>query len=82
MSKIKYLIFPILLLVSFTVTYAIFRSSTSGNSTVSIANWDIKLEANNEVIDLTESFGAGNEPSKEWCDANIDYFDGTITVYK
>ena len=34
------------------------------------------------LVDLTAAFGAGNEPSKEWCDANIDYFDGTTTVYK
>lgn len=34
------------------------------------------------VIDLTEIFGAGNEPSKEWCDENISYFDGTTTIYK
>ena len=34
------------------------------------------------VIDLTETFGAGNEPSKEWCDENISYFDGTTTIYK
>ena len=34
------------------------------------------------VIDLTEAFGAGNEPTKEWCDENIDYFDGTMIVYK
>ena len=33
------------------------------------------------VIDLTESFGSGNEPSKEWCDENIDYFDGSTVVY-
>lgn len=29
------------------------------------------------LIDLTEAFGAGNEPSKEWCDNNIPYFIGT-----
>lgn len=23
------------------------------------------------IIDLTDTFGAGNEPTKEWCDANI-----------
>lgn len=28
------------------------------------------------IIDLTEIYGAGNEPSKEWCDSNIKYFDG------
>lgn len=30
------------------------------------------------VIDLTASFGAGNEPNKAWCDAFIPYFTGTI----
>ena len=34
------------------------------------------------VVDLTETFGAGNEPSKEWCDDNITYFDGTTKIYK
>ena len=31
------------------------------------------------LVDLTESFGAGNEPNKEWCDANLDWFDGTVS---
>lgn len=31
-------------------------------------------------IDLTETFGAGNEPSKEWCDANIPFFEGTSVI--
>jgi hypothetical protein len=31
------------------------------------------------LIDLTAAFGAGNEPSKEWCDNNIPYFTGTYT---
>lgn len=31
---------------------------------------------------LTEAFGAGNEPTKEWCDENISYFDGSTVVYK
>ncbi len=34
------------------------------------------------LIDLTEAFGSGNEPDKEWCDNNINYFDGTTTIYK
>ena len=33
-------------------------------------------------INLTETFGAGNEPTKEWCDKNISYFDGTTKIYK
>lgn len=28
------------------------------------------------LIDLTACFGTGFEPTKEWCDANIPYFDG------
>lgn len=32
------------------------------------------------VIDLTATCGAGNEPSKEWCDANIPWFADTLTV--
>lgn len=31
------------------------------------------------ILDLTASFGVGNEPTKDWCDANIPYFDGTYT---
>lgn len=31
-------------------------------------------------IDLTETFGAGNEPSREWCDANISFFEGTSVI--
>ena len=34
------------------------------------------------LIDTTETFGAGNEPSKTWFDQNLEYFDGTITIYK
>ena len=32
------------------------------------------------VIDLTEACGAGNEPSKEWCDANIPFFNGSYEM--
>lgn len=32
------------------------------------------------IINLTAMFGAGNEPSQEWCDANITYFDGVKSV--
>ena len=33
------------------------------------------------VIDLTETFGAGNEPDKEWCDENLNYIDYGKTNY-
>lgn len=32
------------------------------------------------LIDLTADCGAGNEPTVEWCDANIPYFIGTIVA--
>ncbi len=34
------------------------------------------------LIDLTETFGSGNEPDKAWCDANIDWFEGSKIIYK
>lgn len=34
------------------------------------------------LIDLTAIFGAGLEPNKEWCDKHIEYFNGTIIIYK
>ena len=36
------------------------------------------------LIDLTECFGAGKEPTKEWCDVNIPYIESKniITVRK
>ena len=39
--------------------------------------WDNVL-----VVDLTETFGSGNEPDKAWCDANIDWFEGSKIIYK
>lgn len=32
------------------------------------------------LIDLTAAFGAGNEPTQEWCDTNIEYFAGNKTI--
>ena len=32
------------------------------------------------LIDLTEAFGAGKEPTVEWCNTNIEYFEGTKTI--
>ena len=35
----------------------------------------------NMIIDLTSAYGIGNEPTKEWLDQNISYFDGTVAIY-
>lgn len=32
------------------------------------------------LIDLTADFGAGNEPDKEWCDANLPYFSNKYNI--
>lgn len=32
------------------------------------------------LIDLTAAFGAGNEPSKEWCDRAIPFFEGSLSL--
>lgn len=32
------------------------------------------------IINLTETFGEGKEPTKEWLDAHIKYFDGATAI--
>lgn len=32
------------------------------------------------IVDLTETFGAGNEPAKDWCDKNIPFFEGSLII--
>lgn len=32
------------------------------------------------IIDLTATYGEGSEPTKEWCDENIPFFEGTIKI--
>lgn len=61
------------------------KSTVAGKKNISL-NFG-SLTANTYVdgvgfVDLTQAFGKGNEPSKEWCDSNIDYFDGTMSVFK
>ena len=34
------------------------------------------------IFDLTETFGRGKEPSKAWCDANINYIGNDIVISK
>lgn len=61
-------------------------SSINSLSTPNEGNWIIRnfvvngtaksYVDNLMILDLTEIYGAGNEPPKEWCDSNIRYFDG------
>lgn len=34
------------------------------------------------AVNLTEIFGSGNEPTKEWCDKNIPYFEGMQSTFE
>lgn len=44
------------------------------------SNWDNVYVKEVFAIDLTALFGAGNEPTKAWCDLNIpNWFDGTLS---
>lgn len=52
-----------------------FRIAIGENSTGTTIG-DFYSIDNAMVLDLTQIYGAGNEPPKEWCDQNIKYFDG------
>lgn len=34
------------------------------------------------LVDLTTTFGSGNEPDLEWCKKNIKYFEESTSIYK
>lgn len=69
-------------------TWNIVSSVFTRNYTSGTYNYRLDFNNNNNagnmwfdgtiLIDLTTEFGAGNEPSKEWCDVNIPYFTGTL----
>lgn len=67
-------------------------TNVTNRSTFTEGEYPIRLDFNNGgtvgkiwydglmLIDLTEAFGAGNEPGSAWCQENIPYFTGTTTV--
>lgn len=67
-------------------------SNVTTRTSFAAGDYPIRLDFNNGgtagkawydglmLIDLTEAFGAGNEPGNAWCEANIPYFTGTTTV--
>ena len=67
--------------------YSLVANRTSFSS----GNYPLRFDYNNSnnngtvyydggmLIDLTASYGSGNEPSKEWLDENIEYFEGTVS---
>ena len=69
-------------------------SIVSDRSNFAAGNYPYRLDYNNGgvadnawfdgamIIDLTATFGAGNEPSQDWCDKNISYFVGEKIIHK
>ncbi len=70
-------------------------STVIDRSSFAAGNYTFRLDFNRErstattgsawydgwmIIDLTEAFGSGNEPTQDWCDTNIPYFSGTRTI--
>ena len=45
------------------------------------SNHDVTIDSL-VLIDLTNDFGEGNEPTLEWLNNHISYFDDTISIYK
>ena len=62
-----------------------FTPDFTGYNDISINYGDTTDSTNIDgvgIVDLTAAFGAGNEPSVSWCNSNINYFDGSMVVYK
>ncbi len=67
-------------------------SAVNDRSSFTAGSYPIRVDYNNSnattsvwydgmvLVDLTEAFGAGNEPTKAWCDANIPFFEGTTLI--
>ena len=58
-----------------TTSSTSYRVDYNNNNSAGVLYFDGLM-----VVDLTETFGAGNEKSKEWCDINIPFFEGTMDV--
>ena len=64
---------------------SLFTATSAGNYSYNVAALNsvnnIYID-NVMLIDLTETFGAGNEPDINWCDSHITYFNSSLTLYK
>ena len=67
-------------------------SAVNNRNNFSESYYPLRLDFNNNtqtglmwfdglmLIDLTADFGAGNEPNKAWCDANLPYFSNKYNI--
>lgn len=62
-----------------------YESTETDDSNISInfgANTDNLYIDGVGMVDLTQAFGAGNEPTLQWCNENIEYFDTATFITK
>lgn len=67
---------------------SIIRTAPSNTSTIYLALADSASTNKAQhfyvdgvmIIDLTMVYGSGNEPTKEWMDSNVDYFDENLIL--
>ena len=52
MKKVKYLIIPLLVLMTILTTYSIFKSAKTGSASVQTANWKVKVIANSTTTNI------------------------------
>ena len=67
-------------------------SAVTDRASFSAGSYEMRLDYNNNgstaymwfdgliLVDLTATFGSGNEPDKAWCDANIAFTTSTTTA--
>lgn len=66
-----------------TSVSSIYTSNKNGSVRMVVGHGVGVLEITDVMlINLTASFGKGNEPTKEWMDANIEYFNGTVSYLR
>lgn len=58
----------------YTINMLLYGEQSTANSSL-VSYWDNVL-----CVDLTDCFGAGNEPSQDWCDKHISWFEGSIFI--
>lgn len=70
-----------------TVSTVMTYTGTTGNILVSASNTSSDVTSSDycrlcsmNIVDLTASFGAGNEPTAQWCATNLGIFNGSKTV--
>lgn len=70
-----------------TISRLYTYSGSTGNATVRVANTSSDVTSSDycrlcsmNIVDLTASFGSGNEPTAAWCVSNLGIFNGSKTV--